>query len=162
MKKMHEQEIRDFIEEWAWGTIIAVDGDKPYAIEVSYGSDGKHIYFGSRPGGKMAKCIKENQNIIFKICDADRFYATWRAVSVFGKAERLTKREDILYGMKMIAEKIIYTTKKTSVTEEQFQAIGEQLAANPEKGGPLRIAIENFSGRKRPDPLDISNQTGGA
>ena len=162
MKKMHEQEIRDFIEEWAWGTIIAVDGDKPYAIEVSYGSDGKHIYFGSRPGGKMAKCIKENQNIIFKICDADRFYATWRAVSVFGKAERLTKREDILYGMKMIAEKIIYTTKKTSVTEEQFQAIGEQLAANPEKGGPLRIAIENFSGRKRPDPLDISNQTGNA
>jgi nitroimidazol reductase NimA-like FMN-containing flavoprotein (pyridoxamine 5'-phosphate oxidase superfamily) len=161
MKKMHEQEIRDFIEEWAWGTIIAVDGDKPYAIEVSYGSDGKHIYFGSRPGGKMAKCIKENQNIIFKICDADRFYATWRAVSVFGKAERLTKREDILYGMRMIAEKIIYTTKKTTVTEEQFQALGEQLAANPEKGGPLRIAIEDFSGRKRPEPLDISNQTGG-
>jgi len=162
MKKMHEQEIRDFVEEWAWGTIIAVDGDKPYAIEVSYGSDGKHIYFGSRPNGKMAKCIRENQNIIFKICDADRFYYTWRAVSVFGKVERLTKREDILYGMKMIAEKVIYTTKKTSVTEEQFQAIGEQLAADPEKGGPLRIAIENFSGRKRPDPLDISNQAGGA
>ena len=162
MTKMGEKEIRDFIEEWTWGTIIAVDGDKPYAIEVSYGSDRKHIYFGSRPNGKMAKCIRKNQNIIFKICDADRFYYTWRAVSVFGKAERLTKREDILYGMKMIAEKIIYTTKKTSVTEEQFQAIGEQLAANPEKGGPLRIAIENFSGRKRPDPLDISNQTGGA
>ena len=76
MKKMTEKEIRDFVEEWAWGTIIAVDGDKPYAIEVSYGSDGKHIYFGSRPNGKMAKCIRENQNIIFKICDADKFYPT--------------------------------------------------------------------------------------
>jgi nitroimidazol reductase NimA-like FMN-containing flavoprotein (pyridoxamine 5'-phosphate oxidase superfamily) len=158
MRKMTEKEIRDFIEEWAWGTIIAVDGDKPYAIEVSYGSDGKYIYFGSRPNGKMAKCIRENQNIIFKVCDADKFYLTWRAISVFGKVEQLTKREDILYGMKMIAEKIIYTTKKTTVTEEQFQAIGEKLAANPERGGPLRIVIENISGRKRPDPLDISRE----
>ena len=150
MGKMTEKEIRDFIEEWDWGTIIAVDGDKPYAIEVSYGSDGKYIYFGSRPNGKMAKCIRENQNIIFKVCDADKFYLTWRAISVFGKVEQLTKREDILYGMKMIAEKIIYTTKKTTVTEEQFKAIGEKLAANPEAGGPLRIAIENFSGVTSP------------
>ena len=157
MKKFTEREIRDFIEEWTWGTIIAVDGDKPYAIEVSYGSDGKHIYFGSRPKGKMAQCIRENPNIIFKICDADKFYPTWRAVSVFGKAERLTKREDILYGMKLIADKVIHTTKKTSVTEKQFEAIGEMLAANPEAGGPLRIAIENFSGRTRPQPLDLSS-----
>ena len=150
MKKMTEEEIRDFIGEWTWGTIIAVDGDKPYAIEVSYGSDGKHMYFGSRPNGKMAKCIKKNQNIIFKLCDAGKFYATWRAVSVFGKVERLTKREDILYGVKLIAKKVIQTTKDTSITEEQFEAIGEKLAANPEKGGPLRIAIENFSGRSEP------------
>jgi nitroimidazol reductase NimA-like FMN-containing flavoprotein (pyridoxamine 5'-phosphate oxidase superfamily) len=150
MRKMAEKEIRDFVEEWAWGTIIAVDGDKPYAIEVSYGSDGKYIYFGSRPNGKMAKCIRENQNIIFKVCDADKLYLTWRAISVFGKAERLTKREDILYGMKMIAEKLIFTTKRTSRTEEQLQAIGEMLAANPEAGGPLRIAIENFSGVTSP------------
>ena len=150
MKKMTEEEIRDFIGEWTWGTIIAVDGDKPYAIEVSYGSDGKHMYFGSRPNGKMAKCIKKNQNIIFKLCDAGKFYATWRAVSVFGKVERLMKREDILYGMKLIAKKVIHDTKDTSITEEQFEAIGEMLAANPEKGGPLRIAIENFSGRAHP------------
>jgi nitroimidazol reductase NimA-like FMN-containing flavoprotein (pyridoxamine 5'-phosphate oxidase superfamily) len=157
MRKMTEKEIRDFIEEWAWGTIIAVDGDKPYAIEVSYGSDGKHIYFGSRPNGKMAKCLRENQNIIFKICDADKFYHKWRAVSVFGKVERLTKREDILYGMKQIANKVIVKTGKTSVTEEQFEAIGEKLAANPAAGGPLRITIENISGRTRPEPLDLSS-----
>ncbi len=161
MRKMTEKEIRDFIEEWAWGTIIAVDRDKPYAIEVSYGSDGKYIYFGSRPNGKMAKCIRENQNIIFKVCDADKFYHTWRAISVFGKAERLTKREDILYGMKMIAEKLIHT-KWTSKTAEQLEAIGEMLAANPEAGGPLRIAIENFSGVTSLQSLDISREAAGA
>jgi nitroimidazol reductase NimA-like FMN-containing flavoprotein (pyridoxamine 5'-phosphate oxidase superfamily) len=158
MREMTEKEIRDFIEEWTWGTIIAVDGDKPYAIEIAYGSDEKHIYFGSRPNGKMAKCIRENQNIIFKICDADKFYPTWRAVSVFGKAERLTKREDILHGVKSLGEKAIHNAKKTSVTEKQFEAVGEKLAANPEAGGPLRIAIENFSGMTRPQPSNISSQ----
>ncbi len=155
---MTEKEIRDLIEEWTWGTIIAVDGDKPYAIEVAYGSDGKHIYFGSRPNGKMAKCIRENPNIIFKICDADKLYPTYRAISVFGKAERLTKREDILYGVKMIAERVIHTAKQTNITEKQFEAVGEKLAANPEAGGPLRIAIENFSGMTRPQPSNISSE----
>lgn len=40
MKTLSDEEVRDFIEEWTWGTIIAVDGNKPYAIEISYGSDG--------------------------------------------------------------------------------------------------------------------------
>ncbi len=147
MKVLSEKETRDFIEEWTWGTIIAVDGDKPYAIEVSYGSDGKHIYCGSRPDGIMAQCIKKNQNIIFKVCDADRYYPSWRAVSVFGKAERLTKREDILYGMRTIAKRVIYTAKKTVRTEEEFEKIGEMLASNPDTSSAIRIPIENYSGR---------------
>jgi nitroimidazol reductase NimA-like FMN-containing flavoprotein (pyridoxamine 5'-phosphate oxidase superfamily) len=155
MSKMTDQQMRAFIEEWTWGTIIAVDNDKPYAIEVSYGSDERHIYFGSRPNGKMAKCIACNQNIIFKICDADRFYHTWRAVSIFGRVERLTKREDILYGMKMIAHKVIKVTGKTSVTDKQFESIGEQMAAHPEAGGPLRLAIEDITGRMRQQPLKL-------
>ena len=147
MKIMSDEEIRDFIEEWTWGTIIAVDGDKPYAIEVSYGSDGKHIYCGSRPGGIMASCIKANPNVIFKICDADKYYPTWRAVSVFGKAERLTNRKDILYGMRTIAKRVIYTAKKTTRSEEEFEKIGEMLASNPEASTAIRIPIDKFSGR---------------
>ena len=147
MKIMSGEEIRNFIEEWTWGTIIAVDGDKPYAIEISYGSDGKHIYCGSRPDGKMAKCIKANPNVIFKICDADKYYPSWRAVSVFAKAERLTKREDILYGMRTIAERVIHTAKKTKRSGKDFEKIGEMLATDPETSSAIRIPIENYSGR---------------
>jgi len=152
---MSAEEVRDFIEEWTWGTIIAVDGDKPYAIEVSYGSDGKHIYCGSRPDGKMAKCIKENPNVIFKICDADKYYPSWRAVSVFGKAERLTKREDIVYGMRTIAKRVIHTAKKTKRSVEDFEKIGEMLAATPETSSALRIPIENFSGRMSGEKYNV-------
>ena len=147
MKVMSEEEIRGFIEEWTWGTIIAVDGDKPYAIEVSYGSDEKHIYCGSRPDGIMSKCIKANTNVIFKICDADKHYPSWRGVSVFGKVERLTKREDILYGMKTIAKRVIYTAKKTTRNEKDFEKIGEMLASNPYDSTAIIIYINKFSGR---------------
>jgi nitroimidazol reductase NimA-like FMN-containing flavoprotein (pyridoxamine 5'-phosphate oxidase superfamily) len=147
MQEMSNEEIRSFVEEWTWGTIIAVNGDEPYAIEVSYGSDGKHIYCGSRPDGIMAKCIKANPNVIFKICDADKHYPTWRAVSVFGKAERLTNKEDILYGMRAIAKRVIYTAKKTVRSEEDFEKIGEMLASKPEASSAIRIPIEKFSGR---------------
>ena len=139
MRDMTEKEIKDFIAEWTWGTIIAVDGDKPYAIEVTYGSDGEYIYCGSRPGGKMAKCIKANPNMIFKICNADKSYATWKAVSVFAKAERLVKKEDIMRGIRHIA-------KGRGRDEYAYDAIGERMAANPENSNALRIPIKNATG----------------
>ena len=55
MRAMTEKEIRDFIEEWTWGTLIGVEGDQPYAVENTYATDGNNIYCGSMPGGKMAR-----------------------------------------------------------------------------------------------------------
>jgi hypothetical protein len=37
---MTKAEIVAFIKSRAWGTLIGVEGDKPYALEVSYGTDG--------------------------------------------------------------------------------------------------------------------------
>ena len=73
MSKMTKEEILEFIESWAWGTLIGVEGDKPYAIEVSYGTDGEYIYCGSMPGGRMAGCLRANQNVVFKICYIYKF-----------------------------------------------------------------------------------------
>ena len=57
MRAMTEKEIRSFIAEWTWGTLIAVEGSRPYAVELSYGSDADYIYCGSMPGGRMAQCV---------------------------------------------------------------------------------------------------------
>ena len=139
MRDMTEKEIENFILDWTWGTLIAVDGDKPYGIEVTYGTDGEYIYCGSRPGGKMAKCIKANPNVIFKICNADRTYRTWKAVSVFGKAEKLVKEDDIMYGIRLIA-------RGRGVDEHSFDAIGERIAKDPENGNAIRIPMKDISG----------------
>jgi nitroimidazol reductase NimA-like FMN-containing flavoprotein (pyridoxamine 5'-phosphate oxidase superfamily) len=140
---MSEKEIRNFISEWTWGTLIGVQGNKPYAIEVSYGSDREYIYCGSKPGGRMARIIKQNPNVVFKICDAERGLGRWRAVTVEGKAERLTSYEEILYAVRLIA-------KRLGLPETRFDPIAVKVAKNPENANSLRIPLKKLTGRASP------------
>ena len=140
MREMTEKEIRDFIAEWKWGTILAVEGNKPYAVEVSYASDDEYIYCGSRPGGRMARCIKTNPNAAFKICDSDPDHRKWRAAIVEGVAERLTKREDILHFVRLLA-------KKMGRPENSLYVLADRIASNPEESNSIRIPIKVMSGR---------------
>jgi len=138
MRDMTKKEIFDFIMRWTWGTLIGVEENRPYAIEVSYGTDGKYIYCGSRPGGRMAQCISGNSNIAFKICDSDRQCARWRAVIVEGTAERVTDFDDILHAVRMIA-------RQMGLRETAFDRIADTVAADP-RGNSIRIPIQTVSG----------------
>ena len=140
MKDMTDKEIRALIEEWTWGTLIAVEGDKPYAIENTYASNGKYIYCGSMPGGRMARYIKKNPNVVYKICNAEKDYREWKAVIVEGRAERLTKKEDMLYAMRLIA-------KKRGLPENHYDSIADLMASKPEEANCIRIPIQNIGGR---------------
>ena len=140
MKAMTEKEIRQLIKEWTWGTLIAVDDNKPYAIENTYGSDGKYIYCGSMPGGRMATCIKKNPNVVYKICNAEKDYREWKAVIVEAKAERLTKKEDMLYAMRLIA-------KKRGLPENHYDSIAEIMAQKAEESNCIRIPLDKVGGR---------------
>jgi nitroimidazol reductase NimA-like FMN-containing flavoprotein (pyridoxamine 5'-phosphate oxidase superfamily) len=139
MRSMTEKEIRGFIAEWTWGTLIAVEGSRPYAIELSYGSDGDYIYCGSMPGGRMARCIRQNPQVVFKICDSDRSYSFWRAVIIEAGAERLTRYDDILYSVRFIA-------RQRGFPEGAFDSIARRVADDPESNS-LRIPIKVFGGR---------------
>jgi nitroimidazol reductase NimA-like FMN-containing flavoprotein (pyridoxamine 5'-phosphate oxidase superfamily) len=136
---MTEKEIRTFIKEWTWGTLIGVEDNKPYAVELSYGTDGDFIYCGSMPGGRMARCIQANPNVAFKICDSDRSYSRYRAVIIEGKAERLTNHDDILYSVRCIA-------RQRGLPETAFDSVVRRVTNSPE-GNSLRIPIQVFGGK---------------
>ena len=138
MRDMTRDEIMEFIKYYTWGTLIGVEGNKPYAVEISYGTDGEYIYCGSRPGGRMAQCILQNQNVAFKICDSNRSYAQWKAVIIEAEAERLTKREDILYSVRCIA-------RQRGFNERAFESVVEKVVNHPESNS-LRIPIKVVSG----------------
>ena len=106
MRNMTEKEIKDFIEEWTWGTLIAIDNDKPYAIELSYATDGEFIYCGSMPGGRMTRCIKNNANVAFKVCDCSKDTSRFRAVIVEGQVKKLTQKDEIVKGLRVLYKKL--------------------------------------------------------
>jgi len=140
MREMSRKEMLDFIAEWKWGTVIGVEGDRPYAIEVAYASDDTYLYCGSRPGGRMAQCIKTNANAAFKICDSDPDHRKWRAVIVEGKAERLTEKKDVLYFVRLLA-------KKMGRPEHSFDALADKITLHPETSNTLRLPLTVISGK---------------
>jgi nitroimidazol reductase NimA-like FMN-containing flavoprotein (pyridoxamine 5'-phosphate oxidase superfamily) len=124
MNKMTKAEIVTFIKSCAWGTLIGVEGDKPYAVEVSYGTDGDYLYCGSMPGGRMARCLQANPNVVFKICTSDRNAETFQAVIIEGKAERLTAFEDILHSLSRVARHV-------GLDEHALDPIAKRHCQNP-------------------------------
>ena len=141
MRSIPESEIRQFLDEWTWGTLIAVDGDKPYAIELSYATDGKYIYCGSMPGGRMSRCVKAAANAVFKVCDCPKDTSIFRAVIVEGKIKKLTKRDEIVKGLR-----VLY--KKLGIPESCIEPRAEQLSARGEEESSFYcISMEKIGGR---------------
>lgn len=139
MRRMSHEEIIDFIGSYTWGTLIGVEPDgRPYAVELSYGFDKAFIYCGSRPGGRMARCIDANRQVAFKICDSDRSYASYTAVIVEGAAERLTGRADIRASVRCIA-------RQRGLSEQAFDGIVDRVVGNP-GANSLRIPVATASG----------------
>ena len=93
------------------------------------------------PGGRMARCIIANPNVVFKICDSDRSYSKWRAVIIEGKAERLTNFDDILYSVRCIA-------KQRGFPENAFDNIARRVANDPASNS-IRPPIKVFWGEDK-------------
>ena len=139
MRQMRREEIIEFIKYYTWGTLIGVEADgKPYAVEISYGFNGDYIYCGSRPGGRMARCILNNRQVAFKICDSDRSYGSYTAVIIEAQAERLTSRDDILSSVRSIA-------RQRGLNERAYDGVVDHVAGNPECNS-LRIPLTTISG----------------
>jgi len=139
MREMAKEDILEFVKSRAWGTLIGVEENKPYAIEVSYGTDGEFIYCGSMPGGRMSRCLRINDNVVFKICDSDRTSRKHTAVIIEGKAERLTNYDDILKSVRSIASQV-------EIDENSLDDIAERCSKHPESNF-IRIPIKVYGGR---------------
>ena len=140
MRNLTEQEIRKFLEEWNWGTLIAIEGDKPYAIELSYAIDSEYIYCGSMPGGRMSKCVKDNTNVVFKVCESSKDTTKFRAAIIEGKVKKLTERDEIVSGLR-----VLY--KKLGLPDSRIEPRANQLTAQAPESSFYRIKIKELGGR---------------
>ena len=140
MRSLSENEINQFLKEWTWGTLIAIEDDKPYAIELSYATDGEYIYCGSMPGGRMSRCVKDNTNVVFKVCESSKDTSTFRAVIAEGTVKKLTQRDEIVSGLR-----VLY--KKLGLPDSRIEPRADQLTAQVPESSFYRIKINELGGR---------------
>ncbi len=101
-----DQEIRKLMDDENWGTLIGIDDGQPYAVETSFAVDDNYLYTGTKYGGRMNSCLEKNPAASFKICEGDHRGHNYRAAIVESKVEILKSKEDILYCLKIIFEKL--------------------------------------------------------
>lgn len=140
MKSLSQIEINEFLDEWTWGTLIVLDDDKPYAIEVSYATDGVFVYCSSMPGGRMSRSIKNNSSVSFKVCDASKDTSKFRAVIVEGSVDKLTQRDEIVEGLQ-----VLY--RKMGLPESRIDERADQLTLKADQSSFYRITIKDMGGR---------------
>ncbi len=86
----------------------------PYIVPVSFGYDGKVLYFHSAMDGKKMDILSINNRVCFEfesgvkvIADEDKpcsWSFSFQSVIGFGKAEELSAREDKVRGLNHIME----------------------------------------------------------
>jgi nitroimidazol reductase NimA-like FMN-containing flavoprotein (pyridoxamine 5'-phosphate oxidase superfamily) len=140
MKVLAKKDIAKILTERKWGTLMGVDGKKPYGVEVAYTVIGKYLYVIFNPVGRMARCFKKNRNAAFKVCTADNELADWQAVILEGTIERVTIPADIKRAFKVLALKLGYD-------ENLYEKMAEKYAANPKISPVHRILIAERGGK---------------
>jgi nitroimidazol reductase NimA-like FMN-containing flavoprotein (pyridoxamine 5'-phosphate oxidase superfamily) len=140
MKLLSKKKILQILKERKWGTLMGVDGKKPYGIEVAYTILGKYLYVIFNPTGRMARCFKKNKNAAFKICTADSEITSWEAIIVEGTMQRVIDPAGIKQAFKALSQKLGYD-------KNLYDKMSEKYAANPQKSPVHRILITVVGGK---------------
>jgi nitroimidazol reductase NimA-like FMN-containing flavoprotein (pyridoxamine 5'-phosphate oxidase superfamily) len=140
MKALPKKQIARILKDRKWGTLMGVDGKKPYGVEVAYTVIGKYLYVIFNPAGRMARCFKKNKNAALKVCTADNELADWQAVIVEGAIERVTIPSDIRRAFRELARKLGYD-------ENLYEKMAAKYAANPKISPVHRILIAARGGK---------------
>jgi nitroimidazol reductase NimA-like FMN-containing flavoprotein (pyridoxamine 5'-phosphate oxidase superfamily) len=138
-KPISEQDIRALMDDRIWGTLIAIDDGRPYAVETSFATDDTHLYTGTKLGGRMNRCIEKNPAVAFKICDGDHRGHNYRSAIVESTAEILTRREDILYCLNIIFTKLRMPTDNLEAKADAYTTGRGALAL-------YRLPLEKLGG----------------
>jgi nitroimidazol reductase NimA-like FMN-containing flavoprotein (pyridoxamine 5'-phosphate oxidase superfamily) len=140
MLDLTPDEIRELLEKCDWGTLLVVDGKKPYGIEVShYVSEGK-IYFIINPRGKAGRCMSENPCVAYKVCKAHLPQQRWSAAAVEGRVTQVTEPQAIRDAFMRLAERL-------DRDRDRYQKLGEKFSAPGETSPVYYLPITAISGK---------------
>ena len=98
--EMGQKEIQGFLQQVGYGHLGYIHEGKPYVMPMHYYFEDSDIYLFTTEGMKT-RDIDVNPEICLQVEEIqDPLH--WRSVIVTGRAERLTKQQDIDHAMQLI------------------------------------------------------------
>ena len=136
---MNPAEMHAMLQRESFGHLGCARDGRPYVVPMHYAYDGKDLYFFTTQGMKT-QYIQANPQVCLQIEEV-RDSLNWRSVMVVGRANELTKKEELQNAMKLITERNPSLSPAISAT--QVDSIGRAVDV-----AVYRITPEIIDGRQ--------------
>jgi uncharacterized protein len=139
VEDMSPAEMHALLQRGQFGHLGCARDGRPYVLPMNYAYDGKELYFFTTEGMKT-QFIQANPQVCLQVEEITDV-TIWRSVMVIGKAEALTKPEEMQRAMKQITERNPSLTPAISATQLDTWGRAVDIAL-------YRIIPELIDGRK--------------
>jgi nitroimidazol reductase NimA-like FMN-containing flavoprotein (pyridoxamine 5'-phosphate oxidase superfamily) len=115
VKDMAAGEMQALLLRVGFGHLGCTRDGHPYVVPMHYAYDGQDIYFLTTEGTKT-EFIAANSEVCFQVEEiTDSF--NWRSVMVMGRAQRLTRPDEVERAMQLVTERNQTLTPALNKTE---------------------------------------------
>jgi nitroimidazol reductase NimA-like FMN-containing flavoprotein (pyridoxamine 5'-phosphate oxidase superfamily) len=139
VEDMAPAEMHGLLQRESFGHLGCARNNRPYVVPMHYAYDGKELFFFTTQGMKT-QFIDANPQVCLQVEEiTDSTH--WRSVMVIGKAEQITRKEEMQQAMKLITERNPSLIPAISATELDGLGRAVDIAL-------YRIVPELIDGRK--------------
>jgi len=139
IEDMTPEEMRTLLDRVGFGHLGCAREGQPYVVPMHYAYDSPDIYFLTTEGMKT-EYIESNAKVCFQVEEVHDA-TSWRSVMVMGRAEHLTRPDEMEHAMQQITRRNPTLTPAINATETDAWGRGNTLAL-------YRIKPEVMDGRK--------------
>ena len=132
-------EMQELLRKVGYGHLACAREGRPYVVPMHYAYDSRNLYFFTTEGMKT-NYLTANDEVCLQVEEVQD-HSHWRSVMVTGRAERLTKTEDLEHAMQLITASNPTLTPAISRTQLDAWGRANQIAL-------YRIRPEIIDGRK--------------
>jgi len=136
---MSPAEMHALLQRESFGHLGCARDGRPYVVPMHYAYDGKDLYFFTTEGMKT-QFIQANPQVCLQIEEVNDTM-NWRSVMVIGRANELTRKDEMQRAMKLITERNPSLTPAINAT--QLDSIGRAVDV-----AIYRITPEIIDGRQ--------------
>lgn len=139
VEDMPLSEMQELLRKVRFGHLACAHEGRPYVVPMHYAYDSQNLYFFTTEGMKT-HYIAANDQVCFQVEEVQD-QTHWRSVMVTGRAEQLTKSEDLEHAMQLITASNPTLTPAISRTQLDAWGRANQIAL-------YRVRPEIIDGRK--------------